>query len=351
MFSMKACVTCQNNTRKKAFIIILAVTLLSMILMGAMYDSQRKSVTVTIYDDFSGVDMVRTVSTRQDTVEGLLDEIYIVVDENDKVTPELDEKLEGDADIVIRRGITFTLVSDGMEVTAISTRKKVADALAEIGAAVNPDDYVSPGLEESISAGTVVTIARISYDEIKQVVEIPYSEVQVEDAGLYIGDSEVRQAGVAGEKELTYKVTYQDGQEISREVTDEQLISEPTEKIVAVGTKKKENTHEKGFTYKQKLTVTATAYDPYPAGGSGTGITATGIKAQYGVVAVDPRVIPLGAKLYIESTDDGQSWSYGYAVAGDTGGAIKGNKIDLCYNTVGECIQFGRRSANVYVLD
>lgn len=350
MFSMKACVTCQNNTRKKAFFIILAVTLLSMILTGAMYDSQRKSVTVRIYDDFSGVDMVKTVSTRQDTVEGLLDEIYLSAEENDKITPALDAELEDNADIVIRRGTTFTLVCDGMEVTVITTRKKVADALAEIGVEVNPDDNVVPGLEESIGADTTVTIARISYDETTQVVEIPYSEIQVEDAGMYIGESEVRQAGIAGEEELTIKVTYQDGLEISREIAGEQIITEPVEKIIAVGTKKRENTHHTGFTYKQKLTVTATAYDPYPAGGSGTGITATGMKAQYGVVAVDPRVIPLGTKLYIESTDDGQSWSYGYAIAGDTGGAIKGNKIDLCYNTVGECIQFGRRSANVYIL-
>ena len=97
-----------------------------------------------------------------------------------------------------------------MEVTVVTTRKKVSDALAEVGAEVGPDDYVVPGLNESIGADTTVTIARISYDEIKQVVEIPYSEAQVEDAGLYAGDSEVRQAGGAGEKELTYKVTYQD---------------------------------------------------------------------------------------------------------------------------------------------
>jgi len=71
--------------------------------------------------------------------------------------------------------------------------------------------------------------------------------------------------------------------------------------------------------------------------------------AQRGVVAVDPKVIPLGTKLYIESPDG--SYVYGCAVAGDTGGAIKGNRIDLFMDTYSECMQFGRRTMNVYILN
>ena len=71
--------------------------------------------------------------------------------------------------------------------------------------------------------------------------------------------------------------------------------------------------------------------------------TATGTRAVRGVVAVDPRVIPLGTKLYIEG--------YGYAVAADTGGAIKGNRIDLVMNTVRECRKFGRRQVKVHILN
>ena len=73
------------------------------------------------------------------------------------------------------------------------------------------------------------------------------------------------------------------------------------------------------------------------------------MRAQRGVVAVDPRVIPLGTRLYIETADG--SYIYGNAVAGDTGGAIKGNKIDLFMNSYSECMQFGRRTVNVYILD
>jgi 3D (Asp-Asp-Asp) domain-containing protein len=84
----------------------------------------------------------------------------------------------------------------------------------------------------------------------------------------------------------------------------------------------------------------ATAY--LPTDGSGSGITATGIPARRGVVAVDPGVIPLGSRVYIPG--------YGVAIAADTGGAIRGQKVDLCMETYGECMNFGRRNIEVYVL-
>ena len=93
--------------------------------------------------------------------------------------------------------------------------------------------------------------------------------------------------------------------------------------------------------YSAVMSMEATAY--LPTDGSSAGITATGIKATYGVVAVDPRVIPLGTKVYIPG--------YGVALAADTGGAIKGYKIDLCMETYSDCMQFGRRNVTVYVLE
>lgn len=92
--------------------------------------------------------------------------------------------------------------------------------------------------------------------------------------------------------------------------------------------------------YEDILTMEASAY--LPGDGNGNGITATGIPAMYGVAAVDPRVIPLGTRLYVEG--------YGEAIAADTGGAIRGNKIDLCMESYNEAMSFGRRDVTVYVL-
>ncbi len=86
--------------------------------------------------------------------------------------------------------------------------------------------------------------------------------------------------------------------------------------------------------------MVATAYTANCYGCSG--MTASGQHAGHGIVAVDPRVIPLGSHLYIPG--------YGQAIAGDTGGAIHGNRVDLGFNSNSDAMQFGRRSVTVYVL-
>lgn len=98
---------------------------------------------------------------------------------------------------------------------------------------------------------------------------------------------------------------------------------------------------EEGFNYRAVMSMEATAY--LPSDGGGSGITAMGIPATYGVVAVDPGIIPLGSRLYIPG--------YGEAVAADTGGAIYGYRIDLCMESYSEAMNFGRRTVTVYLLD
>lgn len=90
--------------------------------------------------------------------------------------------------------------------------------------------------------------------------------------------------------------------------------------------------------------VEATAYDPSPESNSvkWAGITSLGWRTRYGIAAVDPRVIALRRLIYVEG--------YGFAWTGDVGGAIKGKKIDLCYNTTEEAFRWGRKKVKVYVL-
>jgi len=91
----------------------------------------------------------------------------------------------------------------------------------------------------------------------------------------------------------------------------------------------------------QVRTMEATAYCPKGCCGSATGRTATGRRAEYGIAAVDPRIIPLGTALYVDR--------YGFAIAADTGRAIKGNRIDLCFPTHQEAMRFGRRWVRVLI--
>lgn len=93
--------------------------------------------------------------------------------------------------------------------------------------------------------------------------------------------------------------------------------------------------------YSRVIHMSATAYSAYdPGNGS---YTARGNLLRKGLVAVDPYVIPLGTRLYIKG--------YGFAVADDTGGSIKGNRIDLAFDTHAEAIQFGSQGVTVYILD
>lgn len=91
-------------------------------------------------------------------------------------------------------------------------------------------------------------------------------------------------------------------------------------------------------------TFEATAYtDDVQSQGKWVGQTASGIKPQVGVIAVDPKIIPLGTELYIEGYNNNK-----ICIAGDTGGAIKGYKVDLFYDTKNECMEFGRRNIKIY---
>lgn len=348
MFSTKACVTCQKNTRFKA-LAVMAVLFICTMLTGAVNDT-RKEITLKVYDDFSGVDMVRNAVSYKETVEEFLNELQFVLDENDRISMTPESALKDGDVVVITKGIGFTLAVDGSTIFIHTTHRTLGKALSETGITLGENDIVSHKLDTPVYNDMTVTITRVTQTTEKETEVIPFTTSTVKDDTLYSDEKVVRTQGVDGSKELSYVLTYHNGELVSRDLVSEVITAEPVNQIIAEGTKPRALTH-KNFTYKKKFTMNATAYDPYPPGGSGKGITANGMKAQYGVVAVDPKVIPLGTKLYVESTDDGASWSYGYCIAADTGGAIKGNKIDLCYNTVSECIQFGRRSANVYILD
>jgi len=196
-------------------------------------------------------------------------------------------------------------------------------------------------------------ISEIKYDIIREGVE--HETKIVKNDNQFEGYEKIIQNGSDGMKKSVYQEIYVNGEMKSKDLEEEIVYKEPVDKIVEVGTKKHLVTSRGGFRYSNELVLMATAYDlSYESTGKspgdpGYGITASGAKAQPGTVAVDPRVIPLGTKLYIASIDG--SPDYGFATAQDTGGAIKGNKIDLFMENSNDCDNFGRRQVKVYILD
>lgn len=233
----------------------------------------------------------------------------------------------------------------------------------------NIDDVRSKALSDYFSNNRIIAMntsslsetaenaVAVTYEDVTVVEPLNFSTVKRINASLKVGETVVVREGVEGEKAVTYSVKYENGVEVSREVVSTVVTKEPVIKIVEYGTDETvsaeisadSSSDAPKLEYSYYIDCEATAYDLSPEENGGyAGQSATGVPLDKGVIAVDPKVIPLGSRVYIEAIDG--SWSYGYAVAADTGGAIKGKRVDLCYRTQKECIQFGRRACRVYIL-
>lgn len=265
---------------------------------------------------------------------------------------------EGRYEITLHRAGQITLKADGKETpVAVRYDDTVEQAIARAGITLGELDEVNPAKNEPATYGSTISVARIAVTQSVKTVDIPFEKVIKNNSSMESGKSKVTQAGVNGEKQQTYEVKTRDGVVVSETLLKEVVVKQPQSEITEKGTKVSANVVGGAGTlstsrgvpqrYSKVIDVVATAYSSELISNK---LTATGAVARVGLIAVDPRVIPLGTRMYITSAD-GKSWVYGYAVAADTGGAIKGNKIDLFFNTERECYKFGRRRAKVYILD
>lgn len=352
------------------------------------------------------------VAYRGDTVEQVLLENSIVLKDADEITPARETVVEGDTQVEIRRACQVVVLADGKQTTVTQTGGTVEDALKEAGVTVgeedslnydkdeplfdkmhirvtrvmkvritaggetrevetsaqtvedvlkkfqvelDEDDRVEPEAKTKVAEGMEITVRRVEVKEEVKTEEFPF-ETQYQDTdSLYEGETQVKTQGVAGEKEVTYQVTFVDGEEESREAASEKVTKEPVAEVVLRGTAEREQSGAGGsgtfvdlygntVSYSSVMSGTCTAYS-VPGG-----TTSLGWDAVYGVIAVNPNIIPYGTKMYVTSPDG--SVVYGYGVAGDTGGACMAGDIiaDLCYNTIEECSQIGRREMVIYIL-
>lgn len=172
-----------------------------------------------------------------------------------------------------------------------------------------------------------------------RTVEVPVV-VQYERVDtLPKGEEKVLQEGTVGLDEVEEEIHYKQGDVIDTKELQRKTITPMQPKVVQVGTREVEVSRSYDRV-REVITMEATAY--LPTDGGGDGITATGIRARHGVVAVDPNVIPLGTRVYIPG--------YGEAIAADIGGDIVGNRIDVVLEDYGSAMQFGRRTVDVYIL-
>lgn len=271
---------------------------------------------------------------------------------------KITETENGEIEITVMRAGTVNVTADGvMKTVDVRYDDTVAKALDRAEITVGEIDEVSMPKDSVVQYGSNITVARVTISEKTQTVEIPYETRIQKNKDKYVGHTKLLQKGVNGSKVQIVEVKTRDGVVVSETVMKETVLTQPIANITEHGTKVSANvigasgtitSRDGALRYSKVIEVTATAYSAEEHYTNQW--TASGARARVGLIAVDPRVIPLGTRMYITSAD-GKSWVYGYAVAADTGGAIKGNKIDLYFNTVKECNRFGRRKAKVYILE
>ena len=270
----------------------------------------------------------------------------------------------GISEITVRRSHNVTVDNCGEKTTVTATDETVASLLQKLNIALEPGMNVSAPLEMDTYHNMVITISHRVEGVETYTTTIPFETKYYKDYTLPKGTEVVLTQGQAGLLRCTANVVYVDGVEKVRTVINETVVRQPVNKIVAVGAAveditptlplddvKIDDTHiylptGEVLTYKGTLGVVATAYNHADAGCDM--ITATGTTVHIGTVAVDPRLIPYGTRMFIV-TDDGQ-YVYGISTAEDCGGAIKGLRIDLYFETVAECEVFGIRDATIYFL-
>lgn len=279
-----------------------------------------------------------SVQTRANTVGDMLSQVGIVLGEGDAVSPGADETLEDGAEVVVSRAISVSVTADFTTETYKTQAMTVAEFIAVNGIEFGDNDWISPSMDTVLTDGTEIVINRITYRQTETVETITPQTIRQDDASMDAGQSKVLTAGVAGERVITNKITYKDGVPINKQELARVVTKQAVNEVLAVGTRRTISRGGSTYSYSKVVSMKATAY-------THTGNrTASGVYPTVGyTVAVDPNVIPLGTMLYVEG--------YGYARAEDTGGLIKGNRIDVFLNTESECVNWGVRTVRVYVLN
>ncbi|MDF2788312.1 MAG: hypothetical protein K0S80_1410, partial [Neobacillus sp.] len=253
----------------------------------------------------------KTIWTTAGTVAELLKEQQIVLNEQDEIFPKPQEKIKSKMDIRIKLALHLTLVDGGNEQQVWSTSATVADFLTQQGIKLNEFDRVEPSLSETLQKDGVINVIRV--EKVTDVVEEPiqFAVITKKDEGLEKGKQVTVTEGKQGIVSKEYEVILENGKEVSRKIIGEQKIREKLDKVVAVGTKELDIQVSRGAETGTEFYVNTTAYTAYCNGCSGRTATGFDLRANPGakVIAVDPRVIPLGTKVYVEG--------YGYAVAAD----------------------------------
>lgn len=332
---------------------------------------EAEEVIVTIDD------VEETFYTTREVIGDFLKDEDFAFSDHDDVSFDVEDKIVSGLTLDVTTAFEVTINDGGDEQTVWTTGGSIGDLLDHHGVTLEEKlDKIKPSLDESLEEETVITITRVEKATDKIEEKVDFKTEEQEDDTLAKGEEKIISEGKAGTIVKTFEITKENGEEVNRELTNEEIKEASENRVVAIGTKDPEppkqelatlaseteskpsenktddapkeseskSTESTSSSDEEVLSMNATAYSANCNGC--TGITATGINLNEDpnlkVVAVDPNVIPLGSKVWVEG--------YGNAVAGDTGGAIKGNRIDVHVPTSADASRYGWQKVQVKIL-
>jgi 3D (Asp-Asp-Asp) domain-containing protein len=265
----------------------------------------------------------------------------------DRVSPDPATPLEHGMHINLERSIPVSVRLDGHVLRTRTHRGRVGEVLADLGVTINGQDYTVPAMDASLEEGMEIQVVRVAESVVVEQSPVPFDTVWQPDPDLEIDTQGLLEEGEPGVLERRIRVRYENGQVVDRWVEGESLILAPKNRVMGYGTKvvvRTLDTPNGPVEYWRVFRMLATSYSASTAGVSASsphyGRTATGARMRDGIVAVDPGVISLGTEVYVPG--------YGVGLAADTGGAIKGRRIDLGYSDAN--LELWYRWVDVYLL-
>ena len=334
-----------------------------------------------------GYGQVETVETRERTVKDVLLRYGVSVREGDDVYPGVRAPVTSGMTIRYQPVVALDVIVGDEAKTLYTMAQTVEQALREANVTVSDQDTVVPALTTPVRDGMTISV-NVSRDVVQYESRlIPFEIVMEEDDTLELGETEVVQVGIPGLERTRYALTVENGTITNRTETSVETLQSVRPQIIKRGTKvvaepeiepatnqettataepsspfreeaeiKIEETPRAedalDFTSAKQLLVEATAYtnnaedtvtfDDRVLTRSGYDVTDTILYEGMRIIAVDPAIIPLGTRVYVEG--------FGMAIALDTGSAIKGHKIDLMMDTKEEAVTFGRQPLTIWVI-
>jgi resuscitation-promoting factor RpfB len=248
----------------------------------------------------------------------------ISLSEGDQLQPEPTTPLDGDIKAHLVTAQQFQLQIDERQLELLTTAESIADSLAQNGIPLQGQDYTIPPADAPVPEDGIVRLVRVEEVITLDTETIPFSLEYRPQPDLDIDHRTIVEPGQFGLVVKRMRVRLEDGEPVMQQVEAEFITRQPQARVIGYGTRvvaRTLDTPAGSIQYWRALDMYAVSYNPTSAGGN---ITASGLPLRKGIVAVDPRYIPLGTRLYVPG--------YGEALAADTGGGVRGRIIDLGYS-------------------